>query len=111
MSNLSPFFCDKCQEIRNVDQATLLQGYEDLQYKSFSMCSLCREYINIHSEEEVRINKIKYAASLIHKEAIKKTISEKNITLYYIEKINTMNTLNSFINNLISPYKFSNYSI
>ncbi len=109
-NNILPFFCDKCKEIRNSDEFTLLHGYEELQYKSFGYCSKCREYINTHTKEEVENNKKNYQISLSSEKV--KTLNDIYITLYYIDKCNDKyNTINNFINKLIFPNKFSEFSL
>jgi len=111
--NLSPFFCPKCAEIRGVPigTGTLLIKNEDLYFKSFSVCTKCKEYLNTHTEEEIEQNKNNYRIRLSILNYIdlepEKLNKELPIILYYIEK-NTSFSVVNFINNLISPYQFSN---
>ena len=111
--NLSPFFCPKCAEIRGVPigTGTLLIKHEDLYFKSFSMCTVCKEYLNTHTEEQIKQNREEYEILLAELEFNKLKPNTQNkelpIILYYIEK-NTSFSVVNFINNLISPYQFSN---
>ena len=72
--NLNPFFCLKCAEIRGADigTGTLLIKNEELYYRSFDMCPLCKSYIDTHSQEEIEQNRKKY------QEKVSKQYENKN---------------------------------
>ncbi len=107
--NLNPFFCPKCAEIRAVEigTGTLLIKSEDLYFRSFGMCTVCKEYLKTHTEKEIENNRINFLNKLTQqiKQITKK--EEEFFMIYYIEKSSIFSVIN-FINNLISPNKFSN---
>ena len=67
----TPFFCPRCEELRNVDPETEATGlttpHESLMFKSFGMCTQCYRLSKEHPEQ-IEVNKQEFKRKLAEKE-------------------------------------------